>query len=332
MKSLVLAAAVLVPGAWLNAQQLPDTSFAVHNAHPAYELGGGPTVCMDAAHHNFHTLSGRYYAFDKLIRGDGFPTRSLTQALSPGALEGCDLVVVAGALAAENAVVEGDPEATRSGWNYPHPPAFEPEEVAELLAWLHAGGGLLLIMDHSPFGGAVADLAALVGTVPLNGGAMYRLFGDPDPEALLVVAEEVGYTVERLRQALGAPGALGDHPILRGREGIDEPVRSIMTFGGTAFLPSGRVEPLLKLPSDAFGLVSTPSVPRELWPRYPMTGWLAGGAIEAGQGRAVVLGEAAMCTAQRRGPDGAAMGMNNRLAVGNAQFCLNVVRWLAGVL
>ncbi len=332
MRPLVLAAAILVPGAWLNAQQFPDTSFAVPNAHPAYELGAGPTVCMDAAHHNFHTLNGRYYAFDKLVRGDGFRTRSLIQAFSPETFRQCDLVVVAGALAAENAVVEGDPEATRSGWDYPHLPAFKPAEVDALLAWLHAGGGLLLIMDHSPFGGAVADLAALVGTVPLNGGATYRLFGEPDQEALQGAAQEVGYTAERLRQALGTPGELGDHPILRGREGIDEPVGSIMTFGGTAFLPSNRVEPLLELPGDAFGLVSTPRVPQELWPRYPMTGWLAGGAIEAGEGRAVVLGEAAMCTAQRRGPDGGAMGMNNGLALGNARFCLNVVRWLAGVL
>jgi hypothetical protein len=46
----------------------------------------------------------------------------------------------------------------------------------------------------------------------------------------------------------------------------------------------------------------------------------------------VVLGEAAMCTAQLAGPQHVPMGMNNPLAPQNAQFCLNVVHWLSGLL
>jgi hypothetical protein len=329
MRSITLAAIFFMTGACLHAQQIPDTVFAVPNEHPMYESGTGPVVCIDAAHHNFHTLEGRYHAFGRLVRGDGFQTRSLEQSSDEFTLENCDVVVVAGALAAQNAVVEGDPEATRSLWDYPHPPAFEPAEVRALIKWLHEGGALLLIMDHAPFPGAVSDLAALVGVVPLNGGAMYRLFGEPDPDAIGTVAQEVGYSPEQLRRALGEPGGLGDHPILRGREGIDRPVRSIMTFGGTAFLPSEGVQPLLILPTEAFGLVSTPDISQELWPRYRMADWVAGGAVETGQGRAVVLGEAAMCTAQLQGVDGSPMGMNHPLAGSNPQFCLNVVRWLA---
>ena len=333
MRVLVLAAIALVPSSWLHAQQVPDTSFAVSNENPAYELGTGPTVCMDAAHHNFHRLDGRYHAFGKLARGDGFRTRSVGARFSEATLRNCDVLVVAGALAAENAVVvEGDPDTTRSPWDYPHLPAFEPAEVEAVLTWLHAGGGLFLIMDHSPFPGAVSDLAVLVGAAPLNGGAMYRLFGELDAEALRRAAEEIEYTPEGLRRALGTPGTLADHPIIVGREGLDDPVRSVMTFGGTAFLPAGGMDPLLDLSDDAFGLVSSPNIPRDLWPRYSMAGWLAGGAVEAGQGRAVVVGEAAMCTAQLSGVDETAMGMNNELSVGNAQFCLNAVRWLVGFL
>jgi hypothetical protein len=329
MRSITLATLFFMTGACLHAQQIPDTLFAVPNENPMYEAGTGPIVCIDAVHYNFHTLENRYHAFGGLVRGDGFQTRSLDQPFDDSTFEECDVVVVAGALAAENAVVEGDPEATRSRWDYPHPPAFEPAEVRALIAWLHAGGALLLIMDHAPFPGAVSDLAALVGVVPLNGAATYRLFGEPDPDAIGAFAEEVGYSPEQLRRALGEPGGLADHPIIRGREGIDRPVRSIMTFGGTAFLPSEGVQPLLILPTEAFGLVSTPEISRELWPRYSMTGWVAGGAVERGQGRAVVLGEAAMCTAQLRGVDGSPMGMNHPLAGSNPQFCLNVVRWLA---
>lgn len=329
MRSIALAALFFMTGACLHAQQIPDTVFTVPNPNPMYDSGTGPIVCIDAAHHNFHTLENRYHAFGRLVQGDGFQARSLDQPFDESTLEECDVVVVAGALAAENAVVEGDPEATRSRWNHPHRPAFEPAEVRALIAWLHAGGALLLIMDHAPFPGAVSDLAALVGAVPLNGGAMYRLFGEPDPNAMGAVAEAEGLSPEQLRRALGESGGLGDHPILRGREGIDRPVRSIMTFGGTAFLPSEGVQPLLKLPTEAFGLVSTPEISRELWPRYSMTGWLAGGAVERDQGRAVLLGEAAVCTAQLQGVNGSPMGMNHPLAASNPQFCLNVVRWLA---
>ncbi|MCH7766830.1 MAG: hypothetical protein IH916_09770, partial [Acidobacteria bacterium] len=44
------------------------------------------------------------------------------------------------------------------------------------------------------------------------------------------------------------------------------------------------------------------------------------------------LGEAAMCTAQVSGPERRPMGMNHPKAPQNAQFCLNVVRWLSGLL
>jgi len=75
-----------------------------------------------------------------------------------------------------------------------------------------------------------------------------------------------------------------------------------------------------------------PEAPQEATPTFPVGGWLQGGAVRVGQGRAVVLGEAAMCTAQLAGPQRMPMGMNNPLAPQNAQFCLNVVHWLSGLL
>ena len=49
-------------------------------------------------------------------------------------------------------------------------------------------------------------------------------------------------------------------------------------------------------------------------------------------GRVVFLGEAAMFSAQVSGPERNPMGMNDPRAPQDAQFCLNVVRWLTGVL
>lgn len=316
----------------LNAQQVTDSAFTFANPDPAFEAGVGPLVCVDAGHYNFHTLDRRYYAFGKLLRGDGFRTVSVTGSFDETSLGDCGVLVIANALAVENAVVEGDPAATRARWGFPHPSAFDQDELAALLTWVRGGGSLLLIMDHAPFPGAVGDLASLLGVVPLDGGVTYRVFGEFDERAIQEGAEAYGLTPDRLREALGSPGTLGGHPILKGRPEVDEPVRSIMTFGGSAFFPSGEVRPLLQVAPDAFGIVSSQQIPREAWPRYPMDGWLAGGALHYAEGRVVILGEAAMCTAQLSGPDRRPMGMNNRLSVDNPRFCLNAVRWLAGVI
>ena len=64
-------------------------------------------------------------------------------------------------------------------------------------------------------------------------------------------------------------------------------------------------------------------------------GLLQAGAVVWGEGRAVILAEAAMCTAQIFGASSAnpvKTGMNNPMASQNPLFCLNVVRWLAGLL
>jgi hypothetical protein len=46
----------------------------------------------------------------------------------------------------------------------------------------------------------------------------------------------------------------------------------------------------------------------------------------------VVLGEAAMFTAQLAGANRSPMGMNHPAAPQNAQYALNVLHWLSGLL
>ena len=306
----------------IGAQQVADSSFTFPNLDPVSGPGLGPQVCIDAAHHNFHTLDGRYFAFGKLLREDGFRTVSSPDPIDDTALADCRVLVIANSLAPENA----------ENWGYPHPSAFSGPEIVSLTAWVREGGSLLLVMDHAPMPGAASDLASLLGVVPLNGGVITRAFGELNDEAINEGAEQSGISPEELREALGPLGSLGDHPILRGREGTDEPVRGVMTFGGSAFFPSTGVQPLLQVPEGAIGMAYFQEIPEEFWPEYPMDGWLVGGAMDYGEGRVVILGEAAMCSAQLSGPDqDRLMGMNNPLSVDNPRFCLNAVRWLAGV-
>ncbi len=108
----------------------------------------------------------------------------------------------------------------------------------------------------------------------------------------------------------------------------------MVTFGGQAFYPSAKVQPLLVFGPQATAVTAVwenfPDTPESDAPRFRVAGWLQGAARQLGQGRVAILGEAAMCTAQvdEDGP----MGMNHPKAPQNAQFCLNTVRWLSGLL
>jgi hypothetical protein len=54
-------------------------------------------------------------------------------------------------------------------------------------------------------------------------------------------------------------------------------------------------------------------------------------AFKLGKGRVVVLGEAAMLSAQLAGPRKMKFGMN-RLGIDNRQLALNIMHWLSGLL
>ncbi|MGQ0714649.1 MAG: DUF4350 domain-containing protein [Gemmatimonadaceae bacterium] len=135
------------------AQQLPDTAFNPRIAQPSYAEGRGPVILIDEAHENFHTAGGRYLAFARLLRRDGYVVRPNTVRLTRAALEGARVLVIANALHERN----------RDDWDLPTPSAFTAEEVAAMREWVAGGGSLLLIADHMPFPGAVDHLAAAFG-------------------------------------------------------------------------------------------------------------------------------------------------------------------------
>jgi hypothetical protein len=289
----------------LAAQQVSDPNFRFANEHPAFAPGSGPTVCIDQGHFNFHTAEGRYKSFAELLRADGYVVDGYAGGLTPGALGRCGLLVVANALAAAN----------EEDWSYPHPSAFTADEIRNLMTWVRNGGRFLLFADHAPFAGAARDLGAVFGVAMMDAFAI----GGPGPDIFRTT-----------------DGTLRDHAIARGRSAAER-VDSVMTFTGQALQITGGWEPLLVFGPDATARISLDqsfqgSAPPAQWPAFSVGGWVHGAAREWDEGRVVFLGEAAMCSAQLAGPNRLPMGMNHSLAGQNAQFCLSVVRWLAGVL
>ena len=326
MKVLATIAVILaVMATAASAQQVADSAFHYAGPEPAYDAGTGPRVCIDGGHHNFHTMDGRYLAFATLLRDDGYRVRAHAGTFTAESLSECDVLVISNAMAKANA----------EDWSYPHPSAFTSAEVTTLLEWVMGGGSLLLIVDHAPMPGAAGDLGVLLGAHMLDAYVGMEVFGELDEAAFGRAAELYGVPIDRLLESIGEPGGLGEHAILEGRN-PGEAVSTVTTFTGHAFYPSSQMQPLLVLSPDAWGGAvlnrNLPEAPEEATPTFPVGGWLQGGAVRVGQGRAVVLGEAAMCTAQLAGPQRVPMGMNNPAAPQNAQFCLNVVHWLSGLL
>lgn len=285
--------------------QVADTGFRPQLAAPAWPAGRGPRVVIDEAHHNFHTVDGRYAPFARLLRADGFVVEGSREPFTAESLAGARVLVIANATAERN---------SGGNWTLPTPSAFTPAEIAAVRDWVLAGGSLLLIADHMPFGGAAEDLAAAFGALVTNGYATDEACG----------ADEFLFS--------RASGLLADHPITRGRNAAER-ITEVRTFTGEAFRLVTSGAPLLTLAPGSVLLFPTKAW--EFGPgtaRMPAGGMLQGAAIVAGRGRVAVFGEAAMFSAQVSGATRRPMGMNDPGAGQNRQFLLNTLHWLVGLL
>jgi hypothetical protein len=287
----------------LAAQQLGDTLFRPVVSEAAYPPGSGPRVLFDAAHGNAELADGGYRPFLDLLRRDGFRVALLDGPFTPAALANADILVIINAQAPEKA----------HDWSLPTPPALAADEAAAVADWVHAGGALLLVADHMPFPGAMEELGRALGVEFMNGFAI----------------DTVTWRALVFRRS---DATLRAHPIADGRGGVER-IDSVATFWGQAFRAlDERVEELLVF---APGVVSLN--PDTAWrfsestPVVPVGGWLQGAIVHYGAGRAVILGEAGMLSAQFAGERRQPMGMNARVASQNGQYTLNVLRWLAGL-
>ncbi len=263
-----------------------------------------PRVLFDVGHRNAHTPRGRFGPFCKLIESDGCRVSTHRSAFDAAALGECDILVVV------NGCGPGDGDQRTAS-------PFDSAECAAIRAWVEGGGSLLLVADHHPYGEAAAKLASEFG-VEMSGGwtddEAHARAGSGDPGQLLFSR---------------ANGLLGEHAITRG-------VNVVETFTGQSLRgPAGSVS-LMTLVETAVDRVPKASATEEKngvrkttfqTDDLPAGGRSQGLALQFGKGRVVVLGEAAMLTAQIDANSGRKFGMNTG---GNddRDFALNVVRWL----
>jgi len=283
----------------ISAQQWPDDSFKPEIENPAYPEGKGPVVLLDEAHNNFHTTSGRYRPFVKLLNRDGYVVKGSKGKIDKNLLTECTIFAISVPMSDDNAS------------------AYSGDEIRILYDWVEGGGSLLLITDHFPDPPAIAQLAGAFG-IELNNG--YVLNEDPN--------ESRGPIFFRRND-----GTLTEHPITLGRSGLNEEIRSVTSFTGCAFKAGNDFQPLM-----IFGPMKVSWMTKEQdkfppdTPKLDVRGWYQGGIMEPEKGRLAFFGEAGMFTAQFISRNRIPFGMNVPEAKENAQFLLNVMHWLSRIL
>src|SRR5688500_8035830 len=269
------------------SQQVADTLYNPPILNAAYPLSSGPVIHIDQAHHNFHTLSGRFKPFANLLQRDGYNVKASDLPFSKASLEAASILVIANAIHPDN----------ERQWTLPTPSAFSEEEIMAVNEWVKAGGSLLLIADHMPFPGASEQLAASFGVKFYNGFVRKKKNNDGD-------------IFER-------SNGLRECALTNGRT-EDEKVSSLQSFTGQAFEIPVAAVPVIVLDAEYELLL-----PQTAWQfnkdtsRASAAGLVQGAYMNYGSGRLVVFGEAAMFTAQREGKNNK-FGMNSPSAKQNA--------------
>ena len=281
------------------SQQVADSSFKPVLSSPEYQPGKGPVILIDEGHNNFHTSTGRYMPFARLLRADGYIVKGYGESFSKDIPEEAEILVIANALN----------ELNVQKWYLPTPSAFTPEEIENIRKWVTGGGSLFLIADHMPMGGAAKDLAKAFGFRFTNGFAADT--SQPGPATFLrkdntLVASE----------------------ITDGRN-EKEKVSQVVTFTGQAFTAPEDATPILMFDKRYLLLESDTAWVFDKTTKYTnIDGWLQGAFMKYGKGKLVFFGEAAMFTSQLAGPNRTQVGMTSPYAPENQRLLLNIIHWL----
>ena len=298
-------ASATATGAPCQVGQQPDPFYTPVLERPSFAAGVGPVVAVDSTHNNFHTASGRYTGFARLLEADGYVVQDFATPYSSGcefALADCDYFQ---ALLGIDVLVISNAQQTLSA-----------EEAALLRGWVDGSLGcpagncsrtLVLIADHQAnfdFPLRVAALASELGLTWPNNNVSTRTFSrNPpfDPQS-------------------GGELHTGN-AIVAGTD-IGRKVESVTTFFGSGFVDGPVSQPnasLLRLPAGASTTGPGGVADAE--------GYSQGVAFALGTGRVYASGEAAMFSAQVTRFAGR-VGMHALPRRQNQQYLLNLMRWL----
>ena len=277
-----------------------DKDFDVTLPNPTYSIGK-PKILFDEGHDNIHKTSGTYKPFATLIKNDGCEVTVIDKQITSEVLSGFDIYIIA------NARGKGDLNDT---------PAFTEGECNTIKEWVSNGGSLLLITDHFPMGSAVEILANKFGVEMQKGMVQDSIYHDKSS------------TDESQLEFSRENKLLADCDITKG---IDK----VITFTGQSIKCKDSCISFLNLSDAAYDMTAKTEVLKDgddtrvnVTFNNPQSakGRSQGLALKYGKGKVVVLGEAAMLSAQVN-RDNSKFGMN--VNPDNKKLALNIIHWLA---
>jgi hypothetical protein len=280
------------------AQQTADPHFDARVDKPAFTKNF-PRVLFDEAHYNFDTTNNRYKPFADLLFNDGYHIAVNRQPFTKASLATHKILVIVNPLGSEDVDDEGD-----AG------PAFTPAECEVVSDWVRGGGALLFIADPAPFASAAEILAKQLGVDMSRSETTDAANADKEFNLPSVIV----YSRENHQLAEAA--------ITNGRSDAER-VNRVIVFSGQSLKGPQGSETFLKLADGAVNEIDGKNA--------AAAGRAQGIAFRLGKGRVVVLGDAAMLSAQVTGSDNQPVGMNVP-NIDNRQLALNIMHWLSGIL
>jgi len=280
------------------AQQSADPHFDARVNKPTFTKNF-PRVLFDEVHFNFDTTNNRYKPFADLLFNDGYHIAVNRQPFTKTSLATHKILVIVNPLGVEDMDDEGADS-----------PAFTPAECEVVNDWVRGGGALLFIVDHAPFASAAEILAKQLGVDMSKSETTDAANSDKEFNLPSVIV----YSRENHQ--------LAESAITNGRNDAER-VNRVIVFSGQSLKGPQGSEAFLKLADGAVNEIDGKSA--------SAAGRAQGIAFRLGKGRVVVLGDAAMLSAQVTGSDNQPIGMNVP-NIDNRQLALNIMHWLSGIL
>ena len=280
------------------AQQSADPHFDARVDKPTFTKNF-PRVLFDEVHFNFDTTNNRYKPFADLLFNDGYHIAVNRQPFTKTSLATHKILVIVNPLGVEDMDDEGADS-----------PAFTPAECEVVNDWVRGGGALLFIVDHAPFASAAEILAKQLGVDMSKSETTDAANSDKEFNLPSVIV----YSRENHQ--------LAESAITNGRNDAER-VNRVIVFSGQSLKGPQGSEAFLKLADGAVNEIDGKSA--------SAAGRAQGIAFRLGKGRVVVLGDAAMLSAQVTGSDNQPIGMNVP-NIDNRQLALNIMHWLSGIL
>ena len=277
-----------------------DNDFDVTLPNPTYSTNK-PKILFDEGHDNVHKTNGTYKPFATLVKNDGCEVITTDKQITNEVLSGFDIYIIANA--------RGKGELNDF-------PAFTERECSTIKEWVSNGGSLLLITDHFPMGSAVEILANKFNVEMQKGMVQDSVYHDKSS------------TDESQLEFSRENKLLADCDITKG---IDK----VITFTGQSIKCKDSCISFLNLSDVAYDMSAKTEVLKDgdntrvnVTFNNPQSakGRSQGLALKFGKGKVIVLGEAAMLSAQLT-RDNSKFGMN--VNPDNKKLALNIIHWLA---